>query len=110
MVGILNEDIHYVYDENIQLLNKRTKSLHLYCALPFWKCCPFHYISFDPYSLVRPTEQVEFSHFEATERTSDLPKATDTLGQNPPYPIPVQSLESCLLQGATGKRLQFCPN
>lgn len=43
---------------------------------------------------------MEFSHPEVTQRIKDLPKATDTRGQSPPLPIPVQSLESCLLPGA----------
>lgn len=69
------------------------KPLHLHCALPFWKHFPFHDISFDPCSLVRPTKQVELSHSEVTERTSHAQdqRHRDRLGQNPQFPIPVQT-------------------
>lgn len=67
----------YVYDKNIQFLDKESKALHLHLPLLFWKSFPFHDISLNPCSLMRPTEQVEFSHFEVTERTSNLLKTTD---------------------------------
>lgn len=98
----------YVCNKNIQALDKQTKTLHLHCALPFWKHFPFHYTSFDPRSLVRPIEQVEFSHFEVTEKTSDLPKTTDRTGTDPSDSNSSTHMENCLLQGATEKPQQFC--
>lgn len=71
VVGILYQDVHYDYDKNIQFLNKRTKAPQVHCAASFWKHFPFRSMSFDPCRLVRLTDQVEFSHFEVTERTSD---------------------------------------
>lgn len=87
----------YVCNKNIQSPDKKTKTLHLHCALPFWKHFPFHYTSFDPHSLVRLIEQVEFSHFEVIERTSDLPKTTDRIGTDLSDSNSSTHMENCVL-------------
>lgn len=74
---------HIMLMTKTEFLDKRTKPLHLHCASPFWKRFPFHCMSFDPCSLMRPTEQVEFSHSEGTEKTRVLPKTTDRTGLEP---------------------------
>lgn len=58
-------------------------------------------MSFDPCRLVRLTDQVEFSHFEVREDKWLRPQTEP--GQNALIPTPVQSMENCLLEGATGK-------